>query len=102
LIRVYPRSSAVSAQNLLHHPSADIGQAEVAAGVAVGEAGVVQAEEVKDGGVQVVEVDLVGDGVMAEVVGGAEGIRRDIEVPYRCLRRKSKFPSVLRTAVSTW
>jgi hypothetical protein len=35
----------------------DVGQAEVAAGVAVGELEMVEAEQVEDGGVEVVEVD---------------------------------------------
>jgi len=45
--------------------------AEVAAGVAVGKLLVVQAEEVQDRGVQVVEVDLVFDGVVPVIVGGS-------------------------------
>ena len=49
----------------------DVGQAEVAAGVAVGEGLVVEAEEVEDRGVEVVDVDLVLDGLEAELVGGA-------------------------------
>ena len=51
----------------------DVGEAEVAAGVGVGEFFVIEAEEVEDGGVHVVHVDFVGDGVVAEVVGFAEG-----------------------------
>ena len=51
----------------------DVGEAEVAAGVGVGEFFVIEAEEVEDGGVHVVHVDFVGDGVVAEVVGLAEG-----------------------------
>ena len=53
----------------MHHLAVDVGQAEVAAGVAVGELGVVEAEQVQDRGVQVVDVDLVLDGVVAVVVG---------------------------------
>ena len=49
----------------------DVGQAEVAAGVAVGEAFVVEAEQVQDRGLQVVDVDRVLDDVEAEVVGAA-------------------------------
>ena len=48
-----------------------VGQAEVAAGVAVGEPGVVEAEQVQDRGVQVVDVDRLLDGLVAEFVGGA-------------------------------
>ena len=49
-----------------------VGEAEVAALGAVGELGVVEAEEMKDGGVEVVDVDLVLHGIEAELVGFAE------------------------------
>ena len=49
----------------------DVGQAEVAAGVAVGELLVVEAEQVQDRRVQVVDVDLVLDRLEAELVGRA-------------------------------
>ena len=49
----------------------NVGQAEVAAGVTVGEPLVVEAEQVQDRGVQVVHVDAVLDGAEAELVGGA-------------------------------
>ncbi len=39
----------------------DVGEAEISAGVAEGEALVVEAQEVQDGGVEVVDVDLVFD-----------------------------------------
>ena len=54
----------------------NIGQAEIAAGVAVGESLVVEAEQVQDRGVQVVDVDLVLDRVEAEFVGGAVDVAR--------------------------
>ena len=44
-------------------------QAEVAPGVAEGELGMVQAHQVQDRGVQVVEVDLVLDAVIPVLVG---------------------------------
>ena len=47
----------------------DVGEAVVAALEAEGEFGVVEAEEVEDGGVEVVDVDFVFDGVKAELVG---------------------------------
>ncbi len=50
----------------------DVGQAIVAAGIAVRQPLVIEAEEVQQRGVQVVDVDLVGDGSTAVVVGGAE------------------------------
>ena len=48
-----------------------VGQAEVAAGVAVGQPLVIEAQQVQDRRVQVVDVDLVLDGVVAVVVGRA-------------------------------
>ena len=53
--------------------AADVGEAEVAAGVAVGEFEVVEAHLVEDGGLEVVGVDGFVDGLEAEVVGGAVG-----------------------------
>src|SRR6186713_1291289 len=58
-----------SSQDVLDDVSGDVGQPEVAAAVAEGEPRVVQAEEVQDGGVQVVDVDAVLDGLEAELVG---------------------------------
>ena len=49
----------------------DVGEAEVAAGVAVGEFFVIETEEMEDGGVEVVDVDAVLGGLESEVVGGA-------------------------------
>ena len=49
----------------------DIGQAEVAAAVGVGQFFVVKAELVENGGVKVVDVDFVLDSGEAKVVGGS-------------------------------
>lgn len=49
----------------------DIGESEVASGVAVSEFFVVEAEEVQHGGVEVVDVDAIFDGLESEFVGGA-------------------------------
>ena len=49
----------------------DVGQAEVAARVAVGEPGVVQPHQVQDRGVQVVDVDGVFGDLVAVFVGAA-------------------------------
>lgn len=50
-------------------PYGDVGEAEIASGMTVGEPFVVEAEEMENRGVEVVDVDLVpGDGE-AEVVG---------------------------------
>ena len=57
-------------QDLLHHIAVHVGEAEVAAGVAVGEAFVVEAEEVEHRRVEVVDVHDVFDGAEAEFIGG--------------------------------
>ena len=49
---------------------------KVAAGVAIGELLVIEAQQVQHRGVQVVNVDLLLDGLKAEVVGGAVDIAR--------------------------
>ena len=61
-----------------------LGQAEVAAAVVVGEAGVVEPEEVEDGGVQVVDVHLVLLGFDAVLVGGS--------VPHAPLHSTARHP----------
>ncbi len=53
-----------------------VGEAEVAALEAEGELLVVEAEQVQDRGVEVVDVDAVFDGAEAELVGLADGSRR--------------------------
>ena len=52
--------------------SMNVGQPALGAVVVVGEGFMVQAEEVQDGGVEVVDVHHVLDGLIAERVGGAE------------------------------
>ena len=49
----------------------DVGEPEVAARVAVGEPGVVEAHQVQDRGVEVVDVDGILGGAVAVVVGDA-------------------------------
>ena len=60
-----------SRQDLLDHLPVHVGQAEVAAGVAVRQLLVVEAQQVQDRRVQIVDVDLVLDGGEAELVGRA-------------------------------
>ena len=62
-----------SGEEVFDNVAVHVGEAEVAAGVVVGEAFVVEAEEVEDGGLEVVDVDLVLGDVEAEVVGFAVG-----------------------------
>ena len=51
----------------------DVGEAEVASAGAEGELGVVNAHEIEDGGMDVMDVDRLVDDLPAEVVGGAVG-----------------------------
>lgn len=51
----------------------DVGEAEISSGVVIGEAFVVEAEEVEDGGLEVVDVDFILGDVEAEVIGLAIG-----------------------------
>ena len=62
-----------SGQNRADHFAAHVGQPEVAALEAVGQPRVVDAQQVQDRGVQVVDVDRVLDGGVAELVGLAVG-----------------------------
>ena len=64
------RSLSQSRQNVAHNFACHIGQPEIAAGVAVGELGVVEAQEMEDRGVEVVDVNRVLDHAGAELVGG--------------------------------
>ena len=50
-----------------------IGQAEVSAAVAIGQAFVIETQQVQDRGVQVVDVDGVLGGHVAELIGVAVG-----------------------------
>src|SRR5262245_49197653 len=67
--------TSASGQNPFHHHSMNVGQPEVPAGVAEGKPLVVQAHEVQECGVQVVDVDAAVFGVGAELVSDA------VEVP---------------------
>ena len=66
-----PREKGESGQDVPDHVAVNVGQAVVAAAVAVGQLLVVEAHQVQDRRVQVVDVDLVLDGVPAELVGRA-------------------------------
>ena len=59
-------------QQLGNQISVHVGQPEVAALEPVGEPGVVEAQQVQDRGLQVVDVDRVFDDVEAQVVGLAD------------------------------
>ena len=51
--------------------TADVGETEISPAVAVGQFGVVDAHQIENGGVDVVHVDRLFDGLEAEVVGGS-------------------------------
>ena len=65
--------ATASCENRPHHVAGHVGQAEVAALEAVGELRVVDAQQVQHRGVQVVNVDGVFDGGVAQLVGVAVG-----------------------------
>ena len=56
--------------------SVNVGQPEIPAGVAIGKFFVIEAEQVQQGRVQVVDVDLVLDGLETKLVGGAVDMAR--------------------------
>src|SRR5436305_1413201 len=70
---VFGPRSARSGDDLADDVPVDIGQPPVDAVVAEGEPGVVDAEQVQDGGVQVVAVGRVLDGLVRPLVAGAVG-----------------------------
>ena len=55
-----------SSQQIVHDLAGDVGQAHVASAEAVGQALMVEAEQMQDGRVQIVDVNFVLDGVVAE------------------------------------
>ena len=76
LLNRTPQKQALSGDNILDDLAIHVRQPEIAAGVAVGQPGVIQAQQVQDRRVQVVDVDLVFDRVIAVVVGLAVGEAR--------------------------
>jgi hypothetical protein len=62
-----------SREDLFHHLAIHIRKAEVATEVARRELEVINAEEMKHGGVEIVDVDLAVDGSVAHVVSVAVG-----------------------------
>mgnify|MGYP001404403990 CR=1 FL=1 len=64
-----------SGEQLFDHAAfADASETEVEAGILVGEAFVVEAEQVQQCGVQVVDVDFVLDGSEAKLIRGTVGV----------------------------
>ena len=56
-----------------HYFAGDVGEAEIAALETVGKLAVIEAELVEQGGVEVMDVDGIGDGGEAEIVRCADG-----------------------------
>ena len=62
-----------SGQELFDDMSVDIGEAEVTPGVVIRQTFMVEAQQVKDGGLKVMDVNLISGDVEAEVIGLAIG-----------------------------
>jgi len=63
----------LSGEDFFDDVAVDVGEAVVAAGVVEGEAFVIEAHEVEDGGVEVVDVDAIGGDADPVFVGLAVG-----------------------------
>src|ERR1035437_1693937 len=61
-----------SGQNLINHIAGDVGEPEIASLELKRQLGVLNAQAVQDGGLQVVDVDRVFQNVVTEVVGLAQ------------------------------
>ena len=61
--------TATSGQDLVDHTATEIGEAIIAAVVAIGELFVIETEQVEQRGVKVVDVDFVFHGLVTELVG---------------------------------
>ena len=62
-----------SRENVMYHVSADVRQAKVATAVSIRELFVIEAEEMQDGGMEVVDVDLIFSDLIAVFVCRAIG-----------------------------
>ena len=60
--------------DVVDHVSVDIGESHISAAKAEGGAFVIEAEEVKHGGVEVMNFEFVFDDVVAECVGGSVSV----------------------------
>ena len=61
-----------------------VGQAEIAALEAVDELGMVEAEQVQNGRVEVMDMDLVRGGIEAKLIGFAPGAKNQTQIPGCC------------------
>ncbi len=62
-----------SGENAFHDLPIDVGEAEVAASIAIGELFVINTKEVQDGGMKVMHMDFLLHGVHAYFISGAIG-----------------------------
>jgi hypothetical protein len=67
---------AGSGNQVADHLTVDIGESEIAAGVAEGEFFVIETEQRQEGGVEIVDVDGFLGGLESEFVGGAVDVGR--------------------------
>lgn len=58
-----------SGQDALHDVAVDIGQAEIATRMAIGESFVIEAQQVQHGGVQIMNVDAIFDSPISKFIG---------------------------------
>src|SRR5262245_53401102 len=70
----YAASGRRSSNHFAHHVAVDVRQTEIAALIAIGQAQVVEANQVQDGGMKVMDADAVLGGAVADLVGGAVGV----------------------------
>src|SRR5216684_286514 len=65
------KASLMLRNDSLRYYSGDVSQAEIAAGVTIGELLVIESQQVQDGGVHIVNMHAILDGVVAEFIGCA-------------------------------
>ena len=73
VIRMTSDRGAHSGEYLPHHFTVDVGQTKIPTAVTVGESFVIESQQVQHCGVQIMDVDFVGDGSMSVFVGFAVG-----------------------------
>src|SRR5882672_7886842 len=65
------KRETASADNRFHHFACHVRQAVVAATVAIGELLVVEAEQMQEGGMKIVDADFIHCGLVADLIAGA-------------------------------
>src|SRR6266851_608731 len=80
------KASLMLRNDSLRYYSGDVSQAEIAAGVTIGELLVIESQQVQDGGVHIVNMHAILDGVVAEFIGCAiykPGLHASARHPHR-------------------